>query len=207
MQLDLSSPRVKQNFASHIEEYKKPQRYSINVFTLLAGLLFIALYQIKFKFRPRKIKKVLYKIKRLRWLFLLLLLLLLPKSIYTSSVSEKAEAKVVTEKVESVTPIPTVYHNVTPTPVPVSEPIDYKAFIYFHESGNNPQKYNGSGCVGLGQACPGSKLLAVCPNLDYACEDQFFTDYMVRRYGSWENAYNIGMSRGTAGVNGGWGWW
>lgn len=64
-----------------------------------------------------------------------------------------------------------------------------KALIYQHESGNDPAKWNGSGCVGLGQACPGSKLTAQCPNLDYACEDQFFTNYMTNRYSTWEAAW------------------
>ncbi|HMS92486.1 MAG TPA: hypothetical protein PKC05_03255 [Candidatus Saccharibacteria bacterium] len=63
-----------------------------------------------------------------------------------------------------------------------------KMFIYMKESGNNPQARNSAGCLGLGQACPGSKLLAVCPTLDYACEDAFFTNYALSRYGSWEGA-------------------
>lgn len=66
---------------------------------------------------------------------------------------------------------------------------EYKLFIYNHESGNNPTRRNGSGCLGLGQACPGQKLLNVCPSLDYACEDAFFTNYALSRYGSWAGAY------------------
>ncbi len=65
---------------------------------------------------------------------------------------------------------------------------DAKMFIYMHESGNRPDARNAGGCLGIGQACPGSKLLAVCPTLEYNCEDQFFTSYMVNRYGSWANA-------------------
>ena len=68
---------------------------------------------------------------------------------------------------------------------------DPKMFIYLKESGNNPLARNAGGCLGLGQACPGSKLLAVCPNLDYACEDAFFTNYAMSRYGSWEGAYQF----------------
>ncbi|MBA3678654.1 hypothetical protein H0W80_00400 [Candidatus Saccharibacteria bacterium] len=71
---------------------------------------------------------------------------------------------------------------------------EYKLYIYNHESGNNPTRANGSGCLGLGQACPGSKLLAVCPTLDYACEDAFFTNYAIRRYGSWAGAYTYWLS-------------
>lgn len=71
----------------------------------------------------------------------------------------------------------------------------YKLFIYNHESGNNPTRYNGSGCLGLGQACPASKLLAVCPTMSYACEDAWFTNYAISRYGSWAGAYSFWISR------------
>jgi len=69
---------------------------------------------------------------------------------------------------------------------PVSDGGDAKMFIYNKESGNNPAAVNSSGCRGLGQACPGSKL--PCSNTDYACQDAFFTNYMASRYGTWENA-------------------
>lgn len=72
----------------------------------------------------------------------------------------------------------------------------YKAFIYSHESGNDPSKYNSSGCLGLGQACPASKLLASCPNMDYACEDAWFSNYAISVYGSWEGAYSAWQSKG-----------
>jgi hypothetical protein len=88
--------------------------------------------------------------------------------------------------------------NYTPEPpkvaqtapkTPVVDNNDAKMFIYHKESGNRPTARNASGCLGLGQACPGSKLLAVCPDLnDYACQDAFFTNYALSRYGSWENA-------------------
>lgn len=68
---------------------------------------------------------------------------------------------------------------------------DPKLYIYLHESGNDPTRWNSSGCLGLGQACPASKLLVVCPTMDYACEDQFFTQYMLNRYGSWQAAYEF----------------
>lgn len=77
---------------------------------------------------------------------------------------------------------------IAPKPAPVSDN-DAKMFIYFKESGNRPTARNSGGCLGLGQACPGSKLLAVCPDLnDYACQDNFFTGYMLNRYKTWENA-------------------
>ena len=62
-----------------------------------------------------------------------------------------------------------------------------KAFIYEHESGNNPGAINASsGACGLGQALPCSKM--PCSLSDYACQDNFFTQYMQSRYGTWENA-------------------
>lgn len=95
---------------------------------------------------------------------------------------EAARAQAVPITVPRVVAAPRVY------PQPTE---GYKAFIYNHESGNDPQRWNSSGCVGLGQACPASKLLAVCPNLDYACEDAFFTNYAISRYDSWQGAYTF----------------
>lgn len=63
-----------------------------------------------------------------------------------------------------------------------------KACIYQKESGNNPGAINkSSGACGLGQAWPCSKMK--CSLSDYACQDAFFTNYAVTRYGSWENAW------------------
>lgn len=93
------------------------------------------------------------------------------------------------EKQAQVVQTPAPVQN-TPT-VAQNTPVDSnsaKMFIYNKESGNNPLARNASGCLGLGQACPGSKLLAVCPSLDYACQDAFFTNYAISRYGSWEAA-------------------
>lgn len=66
---------------------------------------------------------------------------------------------------------------------------EFANFIYMKESGCRLDAQNPSGCLGIGQSCPGSKLLAVCPDLDYACQNAFFTDYAIDRYGSWANAY------------------
>lgn len=63
---------------------------------------------------------------------------------------------------------------------------DAKQFIYFKESSNNPRAVNSQGCRGLGQACPGSKL--PCADNDYQCQDEWFTEYMLNRYGSWTAA-------------------
>ena len=84
---------------------------------------------------------------------------------------------------QTTAPIP----NASATPT--GDANSAKLFIYNHESGNRTTARNAGGCLGLGQACPGSKLLAVCPDLnDYACQDAFFTNYAVSRYGSWEGA-------------------
>lgn len=67
-----------------------------------------------------------------------------------------------------------------------------KAFIYAHESGNNPNATNPNGCYGLGQDCNG-RVRAMC-GADYACQDAYFTRYAMGRYGSWEAAYAFWQS-------------
>ena len=73
-----------------------------------------------------------------------------------------------------------------------------KAFIYQHESGNNPCayypsksdcNYTGQAACGLGGAKPCSKMRDYCAMSDYACQDRWFTGYAISRYGSWEGAY------------------
>lgn len=64
----------------------------------------------------------------------------------------------------------------------------YKDYIYFKESGCRTTAVNSLGCRGIGQACPGTKL--PCGD-DFACQDAYFTNYAMARYGSWENAYNF----------------
>lgn len=66
-------------------------------------------------------------------------------------------------------------------------------YIYMHESGCDPTKWNSSGCVGIGQACPASKLEAACPGLDYACENAYFTAY-ASKYGGWSGAYEFWLA-------------
>lgn len=61
-----------------------------------------------------------------------------------------------------------------------------KAYIYQHESSNNPNATNSIGCYGLGQDCNG-KLKALCGN-NYACQDAFFDKYAAQRYGGWAGA-------------------
>lgn len=77
-----------------------------------------------------------------------------------------------------------------------------KAWIYEHESGNIPCKINGGAvdcsyqgglACGLGQALPCSKLTSVCSLSNYACQDEWFTQYMAR-YGSWEAAKSFWLA-------------
>jgi len=86
--------------------------------------------------------------------------------------------------------IPTPAPKPAPTPpvavVSVSE-AEAKAFIYQKESGNNPGAVNASsGACGIGQALPCSKM--PCSLSDYNCQDQFFTQYMLGRYKTWQAA-------------------
>lgn len=74
----------------------------------------------------------------------------------------------------------------------------YADYIIEHESHWNPAAVNSQGCTGLGQACPGSKLVAACPSwrTDAVCQMKFFNDYAVRRYSTWSNAYNFKKANG-----------
>lgn len=65
----------------------------------------------------------------------------------------------------------------------------YKDYIYFRESGCRTDAVNPIGCKGIGQACPASKI-AHCGN-DFACQDAWFSNYAVTRYGSWEAAWSF----------------
>lgn len=66
-------------------------------------------------------------------------------------------------------------------------------YIISHESRWRLDARNSSGCLGLGQACPGSKLINACPEYanDPICQLRFFTNYVNGRYGSWNGAYNF----------------
>lgn len=64
----------------------------------------------------------------------------------------------------------------------------YKQYIYQKESGCNPSAVNSIGCRGVGQSCPGDKLPC---GADFACQDKWFSNYAVTRYGSWKAAYNF----------------
>ncbi len=71
----------------------------------------------------------------------------------------------------------------------------YVNYIISRESNWRPDALNSGGCAGLGQACPGSKLAAVCSNWqrDPVCQLRFFSDY-ASRYGGWGGAYNYWLS-------------
>ncbi len=88
-------------------------------------------------------------------------------------------------------PVQTTYSAATTSvaPAAASYPVDSngaKAYIYSRESGNNPNATNPNGCYGIGQDCNGV-VRSQC-GADYACQDEYFTAYAMRRYGSWENA-------------------
>lgn len=98
--------------------------------------------------------------------------------------------------VQEATPEPTPEPVAQPQPTPVVTEYHsddyYMEQIFAHESSNNPYARNSIGCLGLGQACPGEKLLSVCPDLgDVTCQYQFFYNYAVSRYGSPANAWAV----------------
>lgn len=107
----------------------------------------------------------------------------------------KPIAQVSAAPLQELQPIP-----VAPTPVATPEPAtsavagcgdnSYANYIYTHESGCRTHNPNGSGCDGIGQACPASKVIGPC-GYDYACQNAWFTDYANRTYGGWAGAYNF----------------
>lgn len=113
-----------------------------------------------------------------------------------------AKVAVVSAPVANPAPTPTAAPQpepvvATPQPPPVVGVTNcgdnpYKQFIYQHESGCRTDAVNSIGCAGLGQACPGSKL--PCSLSDWVCQDNYFSNYAIQRYGSWANAYNFWQS-------------
>jgi hypothetical protein len=67
-------------------------------------------------------------------------------------------------------------------------------YVFCHESTYNATATNSEGCVGLGQACPASKLYAVCPTLDVSCQISYFSSYAASRYGGWDGAESFWRS-------------
>lgn len=94
--------------------------------------------------------------------------------------------------VQEPSPQPQTVQSETEQP-PVDYEAEAKAFIYFKESSNNPLAKNAQGCFGLGQDCNG--IVEERCGGDYACQDTFFTEYMLRRYGTWQAAKSFWLSR------------
>jgi hypothetical protein len=105
-----------------------------------------------------------------------------PKPLAVSKVSEKALIEPTAEVKPAVQP--------TQSPDPEQEA---KAFIYFKESSNNPAAENSIGCYGLGQDCNG--IVKTKCGASYECQDAFFSDYAIRRYGSFVKAKQFWLAR------------
>jgi hypothetical protein len=103
-------------------------------------------------------------------------------------------------KIEQKSKLAAAVQSIKQTIVPVASADagcgddSYANYIYMHESGCRLGATNAEGCVGIGQACPAAKLTSICPLLDYACQNSFFTSYAVARYGSWQGAYNFWLA-------------
>ena len=69
----------------------------------------------------------------------------------------------------------------------------YIDFIFSHESCHDPGRLNSSGCAGLGQACPGSKL--PCGPNDISCQVRWFHGYAQNK-GGWAASYAFWISHG-----------
>ncbi len=65
----------------------------------------------------------------------------------------------------------------------------YMAYIYQHESGCNVSAVNSIGCRGIGQRCGNLPCGA-----DFACQDAWFRNYAIVRYGSTYAAYQFWLS-------------
>ncbi len=80
----------------------------------------------------------------------------------------------------------------------------YVNTVMIHETHWNPDDISRTGCIGLGQSCPGSSgvagLAVVCPDWqsNAVCQLGFFNSYAVSRYGSWA---------GAAAHENSYGWW
>jgi hypothetical protein len=109
----------------------------------------------------------------------------------TTTVPRPAETPMTTAPRETVVTSPTTVVAQAP-PATGTESISADmSYIFTHESGNSLTAENADGCLGLGQACPGSKLVAACPDwqTDYTCQLDYFTSYADSTYGGWAGAY------------------
>ena len=67
----------------------------------------------------------------------------------------------------------------------------YADFIFDHESCSDPGRLNSSGCGGLGQACPLSKM--PCGPNDIDCQVRFFDGHAAGK-GGWLASYNFWLA-------------
>ena len=110
----------------------------------------------------------------------------------TQTVTEVVqEAPKVADTITSEAPTPEPQTVPVQVEIPPSQPVTcgdntYANYIYMHESSCNVNAVNSIGCRGIGQACPGNKL--PCSS-DYNCQNKWFTNYALTRYGSWYQAY------------------
>lgn len=119
-----------------------------------------------------------------------------------SAKTEQQQPDVKSETQPQPTPQPENQPVATAVATPTTAEQEAKAFIYFKESNNNPHATNSIGCYGIGQDCNG--IVKDKCGANYECQDSFFTDYMLRRYGTWLAAKsfwlgNCGSSHGC--------WW
>lgn len=141
----------------------------------------------------------------IKWSFIVFIVLIAwfvwPRSPHIIAETEPPKVE---EKLEAPTPLEAIPQAVFPPapiiPVPKPKPVPeapncgtdpYMAFIYSHESGCRTTAVNSIGCRGLGQACPGSKLPC---GADWACQDAWFKNYALQRYGSFLAAYNFWLA-------------
>lgn len=68
----------------------------------------------------------------------------------------------------------------------------YIRYIFSHESCLDPGRLNSTGCRGLGQACPGSKL--PCGPNEITCQVKWFNNYAIAK-GGWAASYKIWLSQ------------
>lgn len=106
--------------------------------------------------------------------------------------AEAAKKTVAQQVVSKVTPTAEAATGEVTSAVTGDE-YEAKMFIYMKESGNNPNAVNkSSGACGLGQALPCAKM--GCALGDYACQDNWATNYMKSRYGTWSNAKSFWLN-------------
>jgi len=140
---------------------------------------------------------------RIRIALTLLILLSLGKSS-AYPINKQVTQEATTEVKSVVLPQPQESAPVETQPAAqpvVSAPVTYHSdnfymeYIFQHESTNRLSAVNSIGCIGLGQDCNG-QLAVRCPNwtTDQACQVSFFSEYAIRRYGSWSSAYNFWVS-------------